>query len=72
MTKPFTDYLNALFTNENPTVLDDDIPDAYDAWICNQDLEKLGDKYVKRLLENCMFTKATEKAMLRQTHNDLT
>lgn len=72
MTKPFTDYLNALFTNENPTVLDDDMPDAYDDWIVNQDLEKLGDKYINQLLVNAMPTKDFKKMLIKQTLNDLT
>jgi len=72
MTKPFTDYLEALFHNDYPMMLDDDIPDAYEAWICNQDLENLGDKYITQLLNNTTIHTREKEDLINQTLRDLT
>ena len=29
----FKEYLEAVFMEENPTILDDDLPDAFDYWL---------------------------------------
>ena len=44
----FENYLMEQFAKEEPTVLDDDFPDAFDDWLCQLDVDdwlKYGDKY---------------------------
>jgi len=50
----FEDFLNEKFFAENPTTLDDDWPDAYSHWLCEQDPENLvqwGQEYADKKLE---------------------
>jgi hypothetical protein len=34
-------YLMRKFTERNPMVLDDELPDAFDAWICDQHIDDI-------------------------------
>ena len=48
--KDFEDFLQDKFIESNPTVLDDDIPDAFDDWLTELDVDDLiayGDQYYK-------------------------
>jgi len=37
----FEDYLNEVFMRENPTVLDDELSDAFDDWISDVDAKEI-------------------------------
>ena len=39
--KTFEEYLEDVCFEENPTVLDDDMPDFFDNWLEKQDVESL-------------------------------
>ncbi len=39
--KTFNDYLEEICFEENPTILDDDMPDFFDGWLCELDTEQL-------------------------------
>jgi len=39
--KRFEDYLETVCSEANPSVLDDDMPDFFDAWLGNQDVEDM-------------------------------
>ena len=39
----FEQFLQERFVNEEPQVLDDDIPDAFNAWLENSDLQEIID-----------------------------
>jgi len=39
--KRFEDYLETVCVEANPSVLDDDMPDFFDAWLGNQDVEDM-------------------------------
>lgn len=46
--KNFEDYMQEMFMQEEPCLLDDDLPDAFDAWVCELDADSwlaYGDKY---------------------------
>ena len=48
--KNFEDFLQDKFIRQNPTILDDDIPDAFDEWLCEIEPElwiEYGDEYKK-------------------------
>lgn len=48
--KNFEDFLMWEFTKEEPMVLDDDLPDAFEAWIQDFDIDRWifwGDKYAQ-------------------------
>ena len=50
----FEDYLQEKHFEENPTLLDDDIPDAFNEWLENvdtQDVIEYADIFIKRVLE---------------------
>lgn len=56
--KNFEDYLMQCFADKirftEDDVLDDDFPDAFDAWLCDLDIEewiKYGDNYKKDAIE---------------------
>lgn len=39
--KTFEEYLEYRCFDENPTVLDDDMPDIFDAWLGEQDVSSI-------------------------------
>ena len=39
--KTFNDYLEGICFEENPTILDDDMPDFFDNWVSELDNEQL-------------------------------
>ena len=41
MHKDFTDFLADKFTKQNPMVLDDEIPDAFNEWLADLDVDTL-------------------------------
>jgi len=41
MTHPFEEYLKEVCFRENPTMLDDDMPDFFDNWLTNLEGEDL-------------------------------
>jgi len=44
----FEDWLREFHIKENPEILDDDLPDAFDKWICEIDTDRwvyLGQMY---------------------------
>ena len=48
--KNFEDFLMDYHCKTHPMILDDDLPDAYDDWLCNLepcDWVDFGDKYLK-------------------------
>lgn len=48
--KDFEDFLQEKFIEGNPTVLDDDIPDAFNDWLADLDVDELiayGNQYFK-------------------------
>ena len=49
--KDFEDFLQEKFIESNPTVLDDDIPNAFDDWLSGEldvdDWIRLGNQYAK-------------------------
>ena len=48
--KNFEDFLQDKFIKQNPTILDDDIPDAFDEWLCDIEPElwiEYGDEHKK-------------------------
>ena len=48
--KDFEDFLQEKFIESNPSVLDDDVPDAFDRWITETDPADLiiyGNQYAK-------------------------
>ena len=48
--RSFEDFLMDYHCKHNPTVLDDELPEAFDDWIadmCAEDWIHLGDKYLK-------------------------
>lgn len=50
--KDFQDYVCFQFAKEEPTVLDDDFPDAFDNWICKlepDDWLEYGNHFAKEL-----------------------
>jgi hypothetical protein len=54
--KTFDDYLEQICFEENPTVLDDDMPDFFENWISELDSEQLialaqkwGDEITKKI-----------------------
>ena len=51
MTNKFEEYLEEVCFNENPTVLDDDMPDFFDNWLANLEVDewlKHGDAFVTK------------------------
>ena len=53
--KNFEEYLQIKHIEEEPTILDDDLPDAFSEWIANlsqEDLINYADEYVQILLKN--------------------
>lgn len=54
MTK-FEEYLHKQFMGEEPTVLDDDLSDAYEVWLENlqaDDFIKFADEFAEELLKD--------------------
>jgi len=52
--KNFEDYLKEKHYEENPQVLDDDLPDSYDSWLTDlpvDDLIKHADEYTQLKLD---------------------
>jgi wobble nucleotide-excising tRNase len=50
MSNNFEDFLQDKFIKQNPTVLDDDIPDAFDEWLqelAPEEWIEYGDEYKK-------------------------
>ena len=48
--KDFEDFLQDKFIRQNPTVLDDDIPDAFSDWLGDIEVDlwlEYGDEYAK-------------------------
>jgi len=48
----FEEYLQKQFMRVQPGILDDDLPDAFDAWLSNlqaDDFIRFGDEYAKEL-----------------------
>lgn len=48
--KDFEDFLQEKFIENNPSVLDDDIPDAFSDWLADLDVQELidyGNAYAK-------------------------
>ena len=41
--KDFDDYLQEIHMKENPTILDDDLPDAFSDWLCDLDPQSIID-----------------------------
>ena len=41
MTKTFEQYLSDRCFEENPTILDDDMPDFFSDWLSNQDVSSI-------------------------------
>lgn len=39
--KSFEKFLDEKFFEDNPTVLDDDVPDSFDAWLGEQDVTSM-------------------------------
>jgi len=39
--KTFNEYLQDIHADENPTVLDDDMPDSFDDFMGNMDIEEI-------------------------------
>lgn len=67
-TQTFEDFLQDTHLEDCPTVLDDDLPDAFNAWL-EMDIESLiayGDEYGKKMF------KAGQDEMLRQEARRLT
>ena len=56
--KNFEEFLGEYHCKENPTILDDDLPDAFDDWLAElggnniEKLVELGDEYAKSILAN--------------------
>ena len=58
----FEDYLQDQHLREEPMILDDDIPDAFNDWLCSQDSHDLiahANKYTKQLIEKRLQNKTT-------------
>jgi hypothetical protein len=52
MFKDFEDFLQDKFIRQNPTVLDDDIPDAFDEWLQEIEVDlwlEYGEEYAKTI-----------------------
>ena len=52
--KNFEDFLQDYHCKTHPTILDDDLPDAFDEWISGLDIDRwiyLGDKYLAEQLK---------------------
>lgn len=47
----FEDYLSKVFQKANPTILDDDMPEAYEHWLTTLDVQELIDHAEKWGLE---------------------
>jgi hypothetical protein len=48
MFRNFEDFLQEKFIRQNPTVLDDDIPEAFDDWLISIEIDmwlEYGDEY---------------------------
>lgn len=43
MKQTFEEFMQEVHFQTHPQLLDDDIPDSYDAWIGNQDIEEMMD-----------------------------
>ena len=41
MTQTFKNYLRVVHCRENPEILDDDLPDHFESWMVEQDIEDL-------------------------------
>jgi uncharacterized protein (DUF1786 family) len=41
MKKTFEEYLEMVHMNENPMILDDDLPDDFDRWLSNLDVSEV-------------------------------
>ena len=49
--KSFNDFMSAKHYEENPEVLDDDLPDSYDAWVAeltSEDVLAFANEYTSR------------------------
>ena len=61
MIKPnFEEYLQEQFTDTEPQVLDDDLPDAFDSWLQDLDVQELmdyGQQYAERIFKLFTITK---------------
>ncbi len=54
----YTEYLEDICFEENPQVLDDDMPDFFDNWLAEQDVAQYiewGDKYGEQFKEKLNF-----------------
>lgn len=55
--KNFEEFLGQKHMEEEPMVLDDDLPDAFDNWVSNQSADEwiaLGDEYVQAIRDNAV------------------
>jgi len=53
----FEDYLQEKHIKENPTILDDDLPDAFDDWVAEIDVDAIiehADAYAKIVREEAL------------------
>lgn len=54
----FENYLQEQFMEDEPQVLDDDIPDAFDAWLETKDVNDImeyGEKYDKKIKKDILI-----------------
>lgn len=57
--KDFEDYLQDKFIRENPSVLDDDVPDAFSEWLADADVSDVirwADAYARHCFSEGMLS----------------
>jgi len=69
--KKFEDYLETICFEANPMVLDDDMPDFFDTWLGNQDVEDMIRHCNNFLSTSITQALAEERERMREKANKL-